>query len=343
MKTTKHLYINVNTKRLLSKNLLSLFALFTMTALLNTSCISNDDDSNTPLIDLPTAQEFNNIRTIALENQTQMFNFNTDDGYISLTSEKGVQININANCLTHNGNAVTGDIILEYIELFEKGNMLTTNKPTMGRLPNGDKALLVSGGEFFIEATQNGNILDTNCGLQLIIPANLTGGSDQDMTLWNGEIDNEGNLAWDEVVNANGDGGEPFIEGDNYYPIFEGFGWTNVDRFYNDPRPKTTIQVQAPEGYDDQNSSIYLSYDGEAPALAQLDTYDETLNIFSEHYGQIPIGLECHVIFATEADGIWRYAIKPKTIIANDIITFNLGETIIGTEASLIALMNDLP
>lgn len=343
MKTTKKRYFKTNTKRIISKNLLSLFALFTMTAILTTSCEPKDDNDCDNCNEPTTAQEFNNIKTIALENLTQTFNFNVNDGYINLISDKGVQINFNANCLTYNGNPVTGDITLEYIELFEKGNMLTTNKPTMGELPNGDKALLVSGGEFFIEATQNGNILDTTCGLHLVIPSNLTGGSDSDMTLWNGEIDNEGNLVWDEIEDPNGAGGEPFVEGDNYYPVFEGFGWTNVDRFYNDPRPKTTIQVQAPEGYDDQNSSIYLSYDGEAPALAQLDTYDEALNIFSEHYGQIPIGLECHVIFVTEADGIWRYAIKPATIVANDIITFNLGETTVGTEATLIALMNDLP
>ncbi|WP_179318974.1 hypothetical protein [Winogradskyella helgolandensis] len=344
MKTIKNIHIRTSTKRILTKKLFSLFALLLMTSILTTSCNPTDDaDDNQQNEVPPTAQAFDNLRAIAMDNHTQTFIFNADDGYISLTSENGVQININANCLTDNGNPVSGNVTLEYVEIFEKGSMLTTNKPTMGKLPNGDKALLVSGGEFFIEATQNGTVLDTTCGLHLAIPTNLTGGPDPDMSLWTGEIDADGNLVWDEIEDPNGAGGEPFVEGDNYYPVFEGFGWTNVDRFYNDPRPKTTIQVQAPEGYDNQNSSIYLSYDGEAPALAQLDTYDETLNIFSEHYGQIPIGLECHVIFVTESDGEWRYAIKPVTIVANDIITFYLGETTVGTEASLITLMNDLP
>ena len=345
MKTTRNPFFKKSTEPILIKKLCRLFALITVTALLTTSCNPEDDNqSETPNIASPTAQEFDNIRAIALENHTQMFTFNTEDTYISLTSANGVQININANCLTANGNPVTGAITLEYIELFEKGSMLTTNKPTMGVLPGGGKALLISGGEFFIEATQNGTVLDTTCSFQLIIPSSLTGSSDSDMTLWNGEIDADGNLAWEEADNENGEEeGEVFLEGENYYTNIEGFGWTNVDRFYSDPRPKTTLQVQAPEGYDNQNSAIYLSYDGEAPALAYLDTFDEDLNIFSEHYGQIPIGLACHVIFITESDGIWRYAIKPVTIVANDIITFNLGETIVGTEASLTALMNDLP
>ncbi|EPR72871.1 hypothetical protein ADIWIN_2194 [Winogradskyella psychrotolerans RS-3] len=344
MKTIKNIHIRTHTKRILSKNLFSLFALLLMTSILATSCDPTDDsDSGSQNEEPPTAQEFKNIRDIALNNHTQLFNFNTEDVYISLISENGVQINLNANCLTDNGNPVSGDITLEYIEIFEKGSMLTTNKPTMGKLPNGDKALIITGGEFFIEVTQNGTILDTNCGLQLVIPTSLTGGSDPDMSLWTGEMDADGNLAWDEVEdNTNGDGGL-FLEGENYYGILEGFGWTNVDKFYNDPRPKTTLQVQPPAGYNNQNSAIYLSYDGELPALAQLDTYDETLNLFSEHYGQIPIGLECHVIFVSESDGEWRYSIKPVTIVANEIITFYLGETTVRTEASLTALINDLP
>ena len=326
------------------KNLKTIFGTVLMTLTLLTSCETKDDGDNDfdNAIDIATAQEFKNIKDIALANLTQNFTFNADDGNITLTSANGVQININGNCLTLNGNPVTGQVQLEYVELFEKGNMLTTNKPTMGTLPNSDKTLLISGGEFFIEATQNGSALDTTCGLQLIIPASLTGGADPLMSLWEGEIDAEDNLTWDEVEDATGQGGV-FVEGSEYYGLLQGFGWSNVDRFYSDPRPKTLIQVQAPIGYNFTNSAVYLSYDGEDSGLAALDTYDGTLNLFSEHYGQIPIGLECHVIFVTEDKGVWRYAIKPVTIEANDIITFTMDDTTTGTEATLTALINGLP
>lgn len=326
------------------KNLKTIFGTLLMTLTLLTSCETKDDGDNdfNNAVDIATAEEFKNIKDIALDNLTQNFSFNADDGNITLTSANGVQININGNCLTLNGNPVTGQVQLEYVELFEKGNMLTTNKPTMGTLPNGDKTLLISGGEFFIEATQNGSALDTTCGLQLIIPASLTGGTDPLMSLWEGEIDAEDNLTWDEVEDATGQGGV-FVEGSEYYGLLQGFGWSNVDRFYSDPRPKTLIQVQAPIGYNFTNSAVYLSYDGEDSGLAALDTYDGTLNLFSEHYGQIPIGLECHVIFVTEDNGIWRYAIKPVTIVANDIITFTMDDTTTGTEATLTALINGLP
>lgn len=324
------------------KNLKHLLGTFLMTAILFTSCTKNDDGD---IIIRPTAEDFNELKEAALENLTQTFQFDAADGNISLTSDKGVEIYINTNCLTLNGNAVTGTIDLEFVELFEKGNMLTTNKPTMGMLPNGDMALLISGGEFFVEATQNGAALETNCGFQMQIPSNLTGGTDAEMILWQGIIDDNGDLAWEEDKRdgANGQGGGVFGEGDQYYGFFQSFGWSNVDKFYSDPRPKTTILVAVPEGYDNTNSSVYLSYDGEETGLAKLDTYDAGTGLFSEHYGQIPIGLECHIIFATEDGDNWKYAIKAVTIVENGVTTFTDGETSIATEAQLTTTINGLP
>lgn len=312
-----------------------------MTTLLFTSCTKNDSD-DIDIIVRATAEDFNNLKEDALENLTQDFQFNAEDGNITLTSENGVTININGACLTLNGNAVTGEVNLEFVELFEKGNMLVTNKPTMGILPNGDKALLISGGEFFIEATQNGNILETNCNIQLGIPTDLTGGADNDMILWDGIIDEDGELAWDENKRDGAQGGV-FAEGNQYYAFIGDFGWSNVDRFYNDPRPKTTILVGVPEGYDNTNCSVFLSYDGEDTGLANLDTYDAGSGLFSEHYGQIPIGLECHVIFVTEEANDWKYAVQAATIEENGIITITDGETSIVTQSQLETIINGLP
>lgn len=311
-----------------------------LTALLLTSC-SKNDDSDLPTY-TPTAQAFNNLKQDALDNETQTFQINAEDGWTNITTDHGVTLGINGNCLTLNGSAVTGAVDIEYVELFDKGNMLSTNKPTMGTMPNGDKALLISGGEFFVEATQNGQALQTTCPIQLTIPTALTGGTDNDMILWRGEIDQNGDLTWDEAPDAAGQGENGvFAEGGEYYAFFNDFGWTNVDRFYSDPRPKTTILAQAPAGYDYTNSAIYLSYDGEDSGLARLDTFEN--GMFSEHYGQIPIGLECHAIFVTEDNGVWRYAIKAVTIVENHVITFDYSDTDVATESELEAIINGLP
>ncbi|MFL9831128.1 hypothetical protein ABS764_09735 [Flavobacterium sp. ST-87] len=319
------------------KNLKTIGILF-LAAISFISCDDSDDNQQMPA----TAAEFANVRQAALDKMVQEFTINAEDGATTLTSENGVKITLNGNCLTKDGNPVTGAVKIEYVEIFNKGNMLVTNKPTMGIMPDGKRNLLISGGEFFIKASQNGKELATTCNISLQVPTDLTGGVDNTMTLWNGIIDDEGNLAWEDARKADGNGGKGGVEaGQNtYYVSFGNFGWTNVDRFYSDPRPKTTILADAPEGYDNINSSIYLSYDGEGNnALAKLDTHTAE-GLFSEHYGQIPVGLECHVIFVTEDNGMWRYAIKGVTVQANDVYTFTMGETTVGTEAQLIAAIN---
>ena len=301
------------------------------------------DDKNDNLILPPTAAAFKSINEKGLKEITQNFTITAGTGPVNITSAKGVQLFIDGNCLTKNGVAVTGTVNIEYIELFDKGTMLVTNKPTMGVTADGKKNLLISGGEFFIKATQGGVELKTSCSMNLVVPSALTGGIDNAMIFWTGKIDDRGELAWEQPKpNADGTGGKGGVQGkeNNYYVTFGNFGWTNVDRFYSDPRPKTTLLVGAPTGYDNTNSAVYLSYDGEGKnALAKLDTYTSA-GLFSEHYGQIPIGLKCHVIFVTESNGQWRYAIKAVTVAANDVYTFTLAETTVGTEAQLIAAIN---
>lgn len=312
--------------------------------LLAMSFVSCDNsDSDDALILPPSASAFKSISEQGVKKNTQNFTITAGTGVVTLTSAKGVKLSINGDCLTKNGVAVTGAVAIEYIELFDKGNMLVTNKPTMGVMPDGKKNLLISGGEFFIRATQGGVELKSSCSMNLIVPAALTDGVDNAMTLWVGKIDEKGELAWEQPKpNADGTGGKGGVQGEgtNYFVTFGNFGWTNVDRFYSDPRPKTTLLVDAPDGYDNNNSAVYLSYDGEGTnALAKLDTYTPA-GLFSEHYGQIPIGLKCHVIFVTEDNGQWRYATKAVTVAANDVYTFTLGETTVGTEAQLVAAIN---
>lgn len=340
MKTTFHAHQKNNFK-LVSKSNLKTIALLLFASISLISCDNNDDETNN--LDLPpSAAAFKSISEQGVKKNTQKFTANAGDGIITITSAKGVVLTINGNNLTKNGNPVTGAIDIEYIELFDKGTMLVTNKPTMGIMPDGKKSLLISGGEFFIKATQGGIELAATSPMQLKVPVNLTGGIETGMTLWTGIIDNKGDLAWQEVKDTAGANGKGGVQGEGsfYFVTFGNFGWTNVDKFYSDPRPRTTILADAPDGYDNTNSAIYLSYDGEGTnALAKLDTYTPA-GLFSEHYGQIPIGLACHVIFVTEENGQWRYAIKAVTVAANDIYTFTLAETTVGSEAQLVAAIN---
>jgi hypothetical protein len=324
------------------KSNLKNIGLLALATILFASCTNNEDPTPIP----PSGAAYKGIQEGGLKKNTQNFSTTAGAGLITLTSKKGVVITLNGSALTKNGNPVTGAIDITFVELFDKGNMLISNKPTMGVMPNGKKSLLKSGGEFFIKATQGGVDLVSTGVIQLQVPANLTGTMDTGMLFWAGDTTDPENLAWIQPINPTVAGGlkkDGFVEfGKNSYSVrFGNFGWTNVDKFYSDPRPKTTILVAVPTGYDNTNSAIYLSYDGEGlNALAKLDTYNPTTLQFTEHYGQIPIGLACHVIFATEDNGNWRYAIKAVTVAAGDVYTFTLGETTLVTEAQLVAAIN---
>ena len=322
------------------------FASVVLIVLLSVNFQSCCKDCNNDGPDMPSAQEFRNIREKALDNLTQIFDFQAEDGVVSFISEKGVTLTINGNCLTKNGNPVSGPVKVEFVELFDRSNMLTTNKPTTGKLPDGGLAMLVSGGEFYIQATQDGQPLALTCSMHLDVPTALSGGDDPDMELFKGGMDDLENLVWEKNKQAEfgireGQGGA--ATGNSYFAFFSTFGWTNVDRFYSDPRPKTTILAAVPEGYDVSNCSVYLSYDGEPNALALLDTYDAQTGLFSEHYGQIPVGLACHVIFVSENNGQWSYAIKGTTIQAGGTITFGANDLHTTDEATLTQLISDLP
>lgn len=278
---------------------------------------------------------------------TQHFTLNAEDGG-SITGEEGTIVQFGSNAfLTENGDPVTGDVDIELVEIFSKARMALTEMSTKGRNGDGDIATLISAGEFYINATKDGNQLKPAEGFTLIVPAENTGDPDDQMGLFTGKEecdDNDCDVVWEQEDKGvqlgqreNATGGVSTV----YYAFQSQFGWTNIDRWYSDPRPKTTIFVDVPEGYDNTNCAVYLSYDGEPTALAQFDVYNEDTQLFTEHYGLIPIGLEVHFIMISIVDGQYNYAIQAATITDNHVQV--IGDLQPITEEALTELINDLP
>lgn len=329
------------------KNLL----LFFVAAALFTACKKDKNTNPDPgkTINPPSAQTFNRLRNDALNRHTQKFVIDLDtltDPMIQLRSEEGATIKIHSASLRLNGNPVSGKVTIDFIELYDAGNMLVTNKTTMGLDGNGNLVPIITGGAFYINATKDGQDLDSSAFITLQVPGRLTGGIDHDMVLWQGETDNQGNLTWNKIdtVVGNPDAKLRVLDS-TYSAIFNQFGWTNIDKFTSDPRPKTKLKVVVPNGYTDSNCVVYLKYKGEPNALARLDAYNEIEGYFTEHYGYLPIGIECHIIFATATeDGKWRIGIKSLTIEADKTYTFTTSETqIVASNSEVTQMINDLP
>lgn len=311
------------------KNLKHTFTLLVATLLLFTSC-SKDDDGVEPIEENPftppTAAAFKALQDEAFNNLKQNATFNSEDG-INFESDAGVTLAIWANCLTLNGDPVTGEVDLEYVEVFDRGNMLTTNATTVGIDQGDEMGQLISGGEFHIKAYQNGEELTLDCGMMINVPADLTGGEVPGMGPFAGEMDEDDNLVW---LPQNTEFWIDQQDGTAYNAFIENFGWFNCDVFIADPDPKTEIQIAVPQGFDNNNSSVYLARVGESSSLAFL-------------YGEFPIGLEAHIIFLSEHEGDFRYAIQTITVVDGQEVIFTLEETAIATVEELTQIINDLP
>ena len=325
---------------------LSLIALIIGASTSFFSC--KNETENIALLANPSSTNFKQLRENALKDITTNKSFKAEDG-LDYTTSKGTRIRIMPNCLKDQANnSVTGDVNLSFIEMHDRGNMLVTNKPLMGKDNSGNLLPLITGGQYHIAVDKAGQSLKSGCVFFIDMPASLTGEIDSDMKLWRGNIDTSGELAWDEIKpdNANGFGKEAGMnintEMSTYSIWANEFGWTNVDKFYNDTRPKTQIKVTVPSTYNATNAAVYLAYEGEKNVLARLDTYDSVEKFFSEHYGFLPIGLKVHIIFTTESNGSYVYAIKSVTIAANSIINIDSNELQVTTKSNLVNTIKNL-
>lgn len=355
------------------KNLKNVF-IHILTVVFLTSSISSckKDDNNGPdTLAPPSSARYADLKKLA--DELVNIHFNAEEG-LEHTTSKGTVITFGEHSLVdENGDDVTGEVELTFVEIYDRGTMVATDNALMGYLEIGSipgelhAQPLVTGGQFFVEVKQGSKTLKPKPGhpYKLVVDARHTGGIDNEMTMWKliavnmagdpiPDIDitvnqccppENGRIIWNEVDGA--DREQTWMGADvqlSTYNVFSTeFGWTNIDRFYSDEREKTLIKVFVPNGYDHTNTDIYVAYEGEPGVLAKLDVFDTADKFFSEHYGFLPIGLKVHLIFTSESNGAIVYAIKTVTIVANGTFTFATDDLGTTTKNNLISIINALP
>ena len=179
---------------------LFLFSILSLT-LLFYSCSSEKDSM------IPTATTYNSLKLHALHSLSQNIEI-FGSGDVNFTSIRGVNVSIDRSSLTLNGNPVASPIDINFVEIFAGDNMVVTGKHTMGQMPDGNRSLLLSGGEFYINATKNGQQLELNGTITVLIPATLTGEDvgNPDMTLWDLAV-NDSVWVPNEFINPTGANG----------------------------------------------------------------------------------------------------------------------------------------
>ena len=349
MKTLNQNFAILNNSKVVSRILKNVTGLFVL--VLFASCIDNDSEVLKPQPDgIALENRFEENR----ENAVQEFILDASIGGVILGVE-GTQVTFQPNSFGINGSPVTGNVTVKLIEIYDKASMLLKNKSTLGMRTNGDKEALKSAGEFFIDAQQGTSDLEllemAEVTSRPVDFADLDGG----MKVFRGGLDNDcdgidGDCDWveadenndgenDDVKVRDGQGADGEFATYNY--DIGDFGWTNLDRWYSFAGPKTDIFIDVPSEFNQDNCAVYLSYDGEPTALARMDVYNTELEMFTEHYGLIPVGLEVHIIMVAEIDGQLHYAIQGTTIVEDHIEVIASLSPI--SQPALEALINGLP
>ncbi|WP_456420480.1 hypothetical protein [Lutibacter sp.] len=342
MKIQKQKFTNLNNSKVVSRILKNVMGL--LVVVLFASCIDNNDSEVfEPQPDGEAlAARFENNRANAM----QEFTLDASTGGV-ITGVQGTKVTFQPNSFGLNGTPVTGNVTVQLLEIYDKASMLLKNKSTLGRRANGDKEALKSAGEFFIEAKQGTNNLEllemATVTSRPVDFADLDGGmrvfrGDDTNGDWVEADENEDGIN-DDVEIRDGQGADGEYATYNY--DIGDFGWTNLDRWYSFTGPKTVLFVDVPDGFNQNNSAVYLSYDGEPTALARMDTWNSSLEMFTEHYGLIPIGQEVHIIMVAEIDGQLNYAIQGTTIVDGHIEVITALTPI--TQPALETLINGLP
>jgi hypothetical protein len=343
MKTTKLNFVNLKYSKIV-KNIKNLAGASLLLALALTSC--KDPEEVEPQADgAALTERFENNR----DNATQHFTVDIDGGAM-VEGSQGTRVIFPANSIGLNGNPVTGDIEVDLIEIYNKSAMVLQNMPTSGIKPNADQEALKSAGEFFLNATQNGNQLEILLPVQIesrgIDPADWepmqvfrAGDNADDTDLWVEADENDDGEA-DVAGGREGEGPNGVFV---LYSVFDtsSFGWTNLDRWYNYAGQLTDIFVDTPDDFTGTNCEVFLSYDGEPTALARMDIYDTSLEMFTEHYGRIPVGQQVHIIMVAEIGGQLHYTIQGSTVVDNHIEVMAAPQPT--TQAALEAMINALP
>jgi len=315
-----------------------------------TSCGSDDSTPNPPTpegIKPPTADNFKAIQNNALNSMKQNHTITVDGmgmGGVIFTSTQGADVSISGG-FKINGELVKDTILdVEFIELYSKSDLLISGVGTMGKHDDGTLGFLKTGGAFYIGVTKDGQPVDNDplsislMSVNIKVPTSLTGGMDQDMISWYGDFNDDGNFIWEPL---------PYSESvisEDFYNFFSGsIDWLNIDRFYNNPNPTTSLSVKVPEGYNKTNAKICVSFNG-VPGLAMLYNYNPATQTFVElSDGFINVDAEVNVIFISEHQGNWVYSIKPITITEDSNIEFVTSDFSTATKEEVINLINALP
>jgi hypothetical protein len=241
-----------------------------------------------------------------------------------ITGTKGTRVYFPASSFqTSSGQAVTGNVTVELREMLKGADMILSNATTTS-----DGKLLISGGQIFLQATQNGNELKLapNAQVYVQIPTD----NPITMNVFTGELTANDSLIGDSSINwtavidtsttvgISQDSSSGTISYVYTFPI-ENLGYINCDYFYGNGDPLTTISVVCPAQHVDSNTAVFLYFPA-INSVTRLHDYDSDATFELGSGYEVPIGLNVKVVVISQIGTQYYYQIQPQVITANLVV-----------------------
>lgn len=332
------------------KNATKIAALFILgLAIVSTSC---KKDTKTSPTEEPTTvpATFNNANAQSLlgslSSPSQIFTVNASN-FNTITCSNGTYIYIYQNAfLTQAGAQVTGNVTIEVKDVLTKKDMILNNA-----IPTSNGKLLVSGGEIYFNATQNGQKLKMNPASAVYFNVPVTnpsyqmrefyasGGSDLSNTNLNWTTDTTSTTTNTIGVVQDTIGGG----GNSYYYNFQcdSLNWSNCDYFYNLPGAKTTCTVNLTGTFNNTNTVVFLSMNGVNTLVRLNSAYSAISQEFHSYLNSIPEALN-YTVIAISFDGTnYYYGSQSVTMVTDMVI--NLPALSLSSKSQIEANLTSLP
>ena len=231
--------------------------------------------------------------------ETQSFAANSSN-YIFINTEKRNSIVFPDNAfITKNNAPVTGSVNIEIKEITTAGEMILNNAPTQsGGLP------LISGGEFFVRVTKNGDELKLAPGKFIQVNMMNRGGADlTGMQVFNGDT-SSGTVNWV----PNNTIGNLVRDSFAVASLFaDSLAWLNIDKFVNEPKIEYSVDPGNTPNRD--STAVFVHLTGQKSVFR----FPSSGQDFSS---QLMIPGDATLVGICVLDGKIYYAMK-KTVMQN--------------------------
>jgi len=262
--------------------------------------------------------------------KSQFFTINAVSGG-TFTSSKGTKVTIPPNGLTDElGNPITGNVKVEFKDIYDKSDMLLSQMPTMlaGGMP------LKSGGEFFINIEQNGKsaIPAPNKPVVVEQPTDSTA-ADTAMRAFVWLKD-----GWVNTANQLGFSPQSYIMSLYNFATPVGSGtWCNSDNpYFFDAFPQTKLTVNPTVNPADYSLDVYLVFKN---INSMVHVYGDGNAKYPYDYA--PVGLQCTVVGIGYKNNKLYASFTDITISANQTVNISVAETTEAEFKSKLTALNN--